>query len=152
MLVDGGGIPAFGRQARSQLDIGEDVVAPYLWTRSIRTVDVIALSHAHEDHIGGMPALVEDFRPKEIWTGATPASPTWNEVCERAAKNGTKIGPLQAGRQLPFGGAQVEVLAPPADYVPADTPKNNDSLVLRLRYGRHAFLLSGDVERPIERR
>ena len=152
MLVDGGGIPSFGHQTRSQLDIGEDVVAPYLWTRSIRTVDVIALSHAHEDHIGGMPALVEDFRPKEIWTGATPASPTWNEVCERAAKNGTKIVPLQAGRQLPFGGAQVEVLAPPADYVPADTPKNNDSLVLRLRYGRHAFLLSGDVERPIERR
>jgi competence protein ComEC len=33
-----------------------------------------------------------------------------------------------------------------------DTPENNDSLVLRLRYGRHAFLLCGDVERPIERR
>jgi competence protein ComEC len=152
MLVDGGGIPAFGGQTRSQLDIGEDVVAPYLWTRSIRTVDVIALSHAHEDHIGGMPALVEDFRPKEIWTGATPASPTWSRVCEDAAKNGAKIIPLQEGRELAFGGAQIDVLAPPVDYVPADTPKNNDSLVLRVRYGRHAFLLSGDVERPIERR
>jgi competence protein ComEC len=152
MIVDGGGIPAFGHQTRSQLDIGEDVVAPYLWTRSIRTVDVIALSHAHEDHIGGLPALVEDFHPKEIWTGATPASPTWNLVCEKAAKIGAKIVPLQEGRQLAFGGALIDVLAPPADYVPADTPKNNDSLVLRLRYGRHAFLLSGDVERPIERR
>ena len=37
MLVDGGGIPAFGRIARSQLDIGEDVVAPYLWDRGIRS-------------------------------------------------------------------------------------------------------------------
>ncbi len=152
MLVDGGGLPAFGRQTRSQLDIGEDVVAPYLWTRSIRTVDVIALSHAHEDHIGGLPALVEDFRPKEIWTGATPDSPTWDLVRAKAAKVGAKIIPLEAGKQMPFGGTQIDVLAPPADYVPGDAPKNNDSLVMRLRYGRHAFLLSGDVERPIERR
>jgi competence protein ComEC len=45
----------------------------------------------------------------------------------------------------------VEVLAPPADYIPLDDPKNNDSLVLRLRYGQRSFLLTGDVERPIER-
>jgi competence protein ComEC len=152
MLVDGGGIPAFGQQTRSQLDIGEDVVAPYLWTRSIRTIDVIALSHAHEDHVGGLPALVEDFHPKEIWTGATPESPTWNLVRQKAAKIGAKIIPLTAGQQFAMGGTQIDVLAPTADYVPSDTPKNNDSLVLRLRYRRHAFLLTGDVERPIERR
>ena len=152
MLVDGGGIPAFGRQARSQLDIGEDVVAPYLWSRSIRGVDVIALSHAHDDHAGGLPALIADFHPREIWTGATPPSPTWKLICEKAAKSGSRIVPLEAGSRLAFGGAQIDVLAPPLGYVPSDTPKNNDSLVLRLRYGRHTFLLSGDVERPIERR
>ena len=69
MLVDGGGIPAFGRIARSQLDIGEDVVAPYLWDRGFRTVDVVALSHAHEDHSGGLAALIADFHPREVWTG-----------------------------------------------------------------------------------
>ena len=84
MLMDGGGIPAFGRQYRSQLDIGEDVVAPYLWDRSIRTVDVIALSHAHEDHIGGLPALVSDFRPREVWAGATPESATWRTFVSTA--------------------------------------------------------------------
>ena len=63
MLVDGGGIPAFGHQTRSQLDTGEDVVAPYLWDRGMRSVDIVALSHAHEDHIGGLPALVADFHP-----------------------------------------------------------------------------------------
>jgi len=152
MLVDGGGIPVFGRQTRSQLDMGEDVVAPYLWTRSIRNIDVIALTHAHEDHVGGLPALVEDFHPKEIWTGATPESPTLDLVRRKAARIGAKIVPLSAGRIIAIGGAQIDVLAPPSDYVPSDTPKNNDSLVLRLRYGRHAFLLSGDVERPIERR
>ena len=152
MLVDGGGIPAFGQAARSQLDIGEDVVAPYLWDRSIRSVDVIALSHGHEDHIGGLPALIDDFHPKELWTGATPDSPTWRLVCQKAAKNGVRIVPFQAGQQMAFGSTRLDVLAPPADYVPSDTPKNNDSLVLRLRYGRHTFLLTGDAERPIERR
>jgi competence protein ComEC len=152
MLVDGGGIPAFGHASRSQLDVGEDVVAPYLWNRSIRKVDVIALSHAHEDHIGGLPALIDDFHPKELWTGATPDSPTWRRVCEKAAKNGVKIVPMEEGRQIALGGTEIDVLAPPTDYVPSDTPKNNDSLVLRLRYGRHTFLLTGDAERPIERR
>jgi competence protein ComEC len=152
MLVDGGGIPAFGHAARSQLDIGEDVVAPYLWTRSIRNVDVIALSHAHEDHIGGLPALIDDFHPKELWTGATPDSPTWRRICEKAAKQGIQIVPMQEGRQIALGGTKIDVLAPPPDYVPADVPKNNDSLVLRMRYGRHTFLLTGDAERPIERR
>ena len=36
MLMDGGGIPVFGHQTRSQLDTGEDVVAPYLWDRGMR--------------------------------------------------------------------------------------------------------------------
>ena len=44
----------------------------------------------------------------------------------------------------------VEILAPPAGYTPAAIPKNNDSLVMRVRFGRHSFLLSGDVERQIE--
>ena len=152
LLVDGGGIPAFGRQPRAQLDVGEDVVAPYLWNRSIRTVDVIALTHAHEDHIGGLPALVQDFHPKELWTGATPESPAWSLLCERAARNRVKIVPFSAYRRFAFGGAEIEVLAPPDDYAPADVPKNNDSLVLQIRYGRHSFLLTGDVERQIERR
>ena len=150
MLVDGGGIPAFGHQSRSQLDIGEDVVAPYLWDRALRRLDVIALSHAHEDHIGGLPALVNDFQPRELWTGVTPDYPAWRAVQQKAAENAVKIVPLHAPSRFSFGGAELEVLAPFPDYVPSDTPKNNDSLVLRIRYGRHSFLLPGDAERQIE--
>ncbi|MDQ6708169.1 MAG: MBL fold metallo-hydrolase, partial [Acidobacteriota bacterium] len=40
--------------------------------------------------------------------------------------------------------------APSLDYVPATTPKNNDSLVLRLVYGRNSFLMTGDMEKQIE--
>ena len=151
ILVDGGGIPAFGDRARSQLDIGEDVVAPYLWERGIGAVDVVALSHAHDDHVGGLPALVDDFHPREVWTGAVPECDAWKRVRDAAARRGAKIVTMQEPRRFAFGGAEVEILAPMDDYVAADVPKNNDSLVLRLRYGRHSFLLTGDVERPVER-
>jgi competence protein ComEC len=152
MLVDGGGIPAFGHQTQARLDIGEDVVAPYLWERRFHTIDVMVLSHAHEDHAGGLPALIADFRPRELWTGLTPESPAWDAVRAAAVRNGTRIVPLEAPRRMNFGGDEIEVLAPVAGYTPSDVPKNNDSLVLEIRHGRHEFLLSGDIESGIERR
>ncbi len=148
--MDGGGIPAFGGRAPSQLDTGEDVVAPYLWDRGFRTVDAIALTHAHDDHLGGLPALTADFHPAELWTGATPDSPGWRKLRHAAARAGTRIRPLSAPAHWAFGGAEIEVLAPLPGYEPAADPKNNDSLVLRIRNARHSFLLTGDVERPIE--
>ena len=150
MLVDGGGIPAFGRTARSQLDIGEDVVAPYLWDRGFRELDVVALSHAHEDHSGGLGALIADFHPREVWTGVTPESPEWRAVRDKAVAVGARIMPIRAPSRFAFGGAAIEVLAPTPDYVPVDEPKNNDSLVMRVTFGQRSFFLSGDVERPIE--
>ena len=152
MILDGGGIPSFGNRAKSQLDVGEDVVAPYLWDRNIRDVDVVALSHAHDDHIGGLPALVSDFHPRELWTGATPDSPAWRVLRDRAQRLGVKIMPLLAPQRFAWGGAQIEILAPFADYVPAGEPTNDDSLVMRVRYGKHSFLLCGDAERPVEYR
>jgi competence protein ComEC len=150
MLVDGGGFPAFGGRARSNLEIGEDVVAPYLWTRGIHRLDVIVASHGHEDHIGGLPALIADFRPREIWTGAEPDSAAWRAVRQAAARAGAKMAALTAPAKLSFGGALFETLAPLPGYEPGRSPGNNDSLVLRVCYGRTSFLLAGDAERPIE--
>jgi ComEC/Rec2-related protein len=87
MQVDGGGILQFGRVRKTNLDIGEDVVSPYLWTRGIRQLDVVVETHAHEDPIGGLPALPDNFRPKELWTGAN-ASPS---LSERTARLGVRV-------------------------------------------------------------
>lgn len=151
MLVDGGGIPTFGRRAPSQMDIGEDVVSPYLWDRSITHIDVMACTHAHADHIGGLAALLENFHTRELWTGANSENPAWIAFRKRAQRSGVRIMPMRRGEGRQFGGAQVEVLAPPPDYVAKATPGNNDSLAFRVTYGRHSFLLSGDIERQIEK-
>jgi competence protein ComEC len=150
MLVDGGGIPTFGHRAPAQMDIGEDVVSPYLWDRSIRNIDVMVCTHAHADHIGGMPALMENFHAKEIWTGANSENPTWAAFREKARKDGVRIVPLHRGQCFPYGGAELEVLAPAEDYEPKPAPHNNDSLAFRIEYGRHSFMLSGDIERQVE--
>ncbi len=150
MLMDAGGIASFGKRVRSGMNIGEDVVSPYLWSRSIRRLDVVALSHAHEDHMGGLPAILENFHVKELWIGAVPESPEWEAVRRKAEALGVKIIPQTQGREFPYGGVRFEILAPPAGYVAAAMARNNDSLVMRLTYGERSAILSGDVERQVE--
>jgi len=150
MLMDGGGIASFGKQVKTNLNIGEDVVSPYLWSRSIRRLDVVGLSHAHQDHIGGLAAVLENFHVRELWTGATPECPEWDALRRKATELRVKIVPLEQGRQFDYGGAHFEVLAPAATYVPAATPRNNDSLVLELAYGQRSVILCGDMERQLE--
>jgi len=151
MLVDGGGIPHFGTGPKPRIDIGEDVVSPYLWTRSIKHVDVVVATHGHEDHIGGLPALIENFRPEELWIGVMPGGEPWERLRAAALEHKVRIVKFRQGDRFDFGGAGFSVLSPSADYVPDDVARNDDSLVLRLAYGQHSFLLTGDIEGKIEK-
>lgn len=157
MIVDGGGLVTFGSRGvntrKPRLDTGEDVVSPYLWSRRLDRVDIIASTHAHDDHIGGLPALLENFRPRELWTGALPPEPaeSWKRVETTALRLGIRIVHQKAsGQEFDFGGARIEVLSPDPEYLPASTARNNDSLVMRIRYGERSILLTGDAEKPVE--
>ena len=150
MLVDGGGIPSFGHHTASQMDIGEDVVSPYLWDRAISRIDVMACTHAHADHIGGLPSLLANFHAKELWTGANSENPAWCALRAKARRDGVRIVPLHCGQHFRYGGADLEVLAPAVDYVAKEQPHNDDSLAFRVTFGERSFLLCGDIERPVE--
>jgi competence protein ComEC len=149
LLVDAGG-PIFG--SGSQLDFGEDVVAPYLWTRRISHLDTVAISHAHSDHIGGMAAILRDFHPKELWLGVLPPSrPLENLIAEAQALR-IKVVRHWEGDEFNLGGARFQVLFPPRDWPVGLAPSNNDSMVLRIAYGETSALLEGDAEKAVERR
>jgi len=147
MLVDGGGHLQFGRVTRSALDTGEDVVSPYLWSRGISQLDIVVATHAHQDHIGGLPAILENFRPKELWVGANPQP----ELLNRAARLKIPVIQQHAEPAFNFSGATIQMLSPPEDFPPTKAI-NNDSLAFRIAYGQRSFLLTGDMEKPMEAR
>ncbi len=151
MTLDAGGFPVFSGGRAPGIDTGEDVVSPYLWRRSIRRLDAVAISHLHADHAGGAAALIDNFRPRELWTAPPPDCAEWRLLAGRAARRNVHIRVLRRGQRFGYGGAEIEVLAPASGYTPGPAPHNADSLVLRVRYGRHAFLLTGDTERAGER-
>ncbi len=151
LLVDAGG-PAGGDQApHGNFEIGEDVVSPVLWSRNIRRLDVVALSHAHSDHMGGLLAILENFRPRLLIVGKNPDVPAYATVLSTARRLGVRVESRAAGDQFGFGGAHIDVLAPRADYVPGAAAKNDDSLVLHVIYRQTSVLLAGDAEAPSER-
>lgn len=150
MLIDAGGIPSFGRTHKPGLDIGEGVVSTYLWTRSVKRLDVVAMTHAHEDHMGGMSSVLKNFRPRELWTGAVQESPEWTGVRETARELGVTIREMRRSEPFRYGGVTIRVLAPDSDYISGPLPKNDDSLVMRFEYGKTSFLLTGDMEKKIE--
>ena len=150
MLVDGGGFPPMGRKRQPRLDTGEDVISPFLWSRSIRRIDIIVNTHAHEDHTQGLHAIIDNFHPRELWTGASPPSSVRDALFAHARSAGMLIRPMHAGDSFHFGQVRGVALAPVPGYVPGDAPANNDSLVLRIEFGRRSLLLAGDMESPIE--
>jgi competence protein ComEC len=150
MLVDGGGFGGSPRQAAQNFDIGEEVVSPLLWSRGIRHLDVVALSHAHSDHMGGLPAILRNFSPSELWVGNNPPVPPYVALLDQAHDLGVRVRTLRAGDLAALGSADVHVLAPLLDYRPESEPNNNDSLVLRVAYQSTSALLEGDAESPIE--
>ncbi len=145
MLVDAGGL--VGAPPGSNFDIGEEVVSPALWARGIRQLDAVAISHAHLDHIGGMPAVLANFHPKVMLVGNNPRSRTYAALLEQASRLGVPVEEHRQGDRWRLGAeTEVQALWPSREYLPKAEPGNNDSLVLRLAFGKTTALLEGDAQ------
>ena len=148
LLLDSGGLPGAGR---SEFDIGEDVVSPYLWQRGLGGLDAAAFSHSHIDHIGGMRAILRNFHPRELWYGPNYPSPEVQSVLEAADQLGTRRVERYRGDEFDFDGVHISVLSPPTDWELTPRGQDDASMVLRVSYAGHSALLVGDIHKRMER-
>jgi competence protein ComEC len=148
MLVDGGGVAA-GRflelQDQSTFSIGEDVVSAYLFSRGIRRLDQIALTHAHNDHLSGLFDVLSNFEVGELWLGRNPMIPAYRAFLELAQQRSVPLRLVEAGERI----GEFDVLHPPGRWRVRRAAENNDSVVLLLRSAGQTALFTGDLELPL---
>jgi len=154
LLIDGGG--AFGgfpgKPERNGIDPGEEAVSPYLWWRGITRIDVVAVTHGHQDHVGGLTAVLDNFRVGTLWIGREISGSALARLEDLARLRGVKIAQEVRGDKIDWDGAEGEVLWPESVTGDAAVPaKNNDSIVMHWAFGGRAFLLPGDAEKQVER-
>jgi competence protein ComEC len=140
LLMDAGGSPA------GTFDVGGRVVTPAVWALGERRLDWLALSHGDLDHIGGARRVLDDLSPGEVWEGiAVESSEEIQHL--RAAAQAQRITwrRVLAGHELDVGAVQMTVRHPARPDWQRVRVRNDDSLVLEVRYGDVAFLLTGDA-------
>ena len=133
MLIDAGSALRGNAGARA--------VLPFLRGRGIRGIDVLALTHPHEDHYGGAAAVLAALPVREIWIPEGIPREAFGPAV--AAWTGP-VRTVRAGERRRFGGADVVVRAPAN---PGEGGKPNErGMVLELRFGILSMWLPGDVE------
>ncbi|SDF52038.1 competence protein ComEC [Terriglobus roseus] len=151
MVIDAGGpMGSRTQNASSNFDIGEEIVSPMLWRQNIRRIDVLVITHAHSDHIGGALAILRNFHPQELWISVDAASPLLRGLIEEAKANNIAVRRMHAGDVAQLGSMSIIAESPRAGYKNGNEPQNDDSLVLRLGYGKASILIAGDAERDTE--
>ncbi len=162
LLVDGGGRPnitqrsgedgdgeeSFERDTRS---IGEGVVSQYLWSRGMDRVDYVLATHADADHIDGLNDVARNFSVRSAIVARTPSDdPEYARFAATMRDAGVTVDKIGAGDVLRIGGVSAQVLWPPATRDESAPSRNNDSIMLLIRYGEKTLLLTGDIEKQGE--
>lgn len=138
MLIDGG-----------PCDAGPAVVA-YLKKSGIDSIDVLIATHPHEDHIGGLLAVLDDIPVKQVIdSGLVTSTPTYRSYLELIDRKGIPYHIVDRGDTIDFDPeVTVEVLSPPPGMVGNKSDEdyiNDNSLALKITYNRLTFLLMGDT-------
>jgi competence protein ComEC len=147
LLVDAGGL-----SSSSSFDIGDRVVAPVIRSAGFRRIDLVALSHGDPDHIGGAASIVREFRPREVWEGIpVPRFAPLTALRLAAQAAGARWANVYADDRIWIDEVEIVARHPePADWE-RQKVRNDDSIVLDLRWRDVSVLLTGDIGRAVER-
>jgi competence protein ComEC len=160
ILIDGGG------SASDRFNIGERIIAPFLWKNKINRLDGLVITHPHADHYNGLFFVIRRFQPKVIWiNGDQENDHDYVRLLKLADNLDIKII-TPSSEMLLFFSADAKlrnISIPPKNN--SDSPirrhksgydkksnPNNRSLVLRLDTARLSYLFPGDINSFMEKR
>jgi competence protein ComEC len=150
ILVDAG--PC--KTPRGGFDAGLKAVVPFLRRQGINYIDAFVISHPHEDHIGGAPAVIENFPVGTVLdSGLHCPAGEYTHLLASVRSHHIRYRRVRTGNVIDLhDGVRLEVVSP-SDATPeseSDSAVNDSSVVVRVGYGKVHVLLSGDSERPAE--
>ncbi|WP_300259504.1 ComEC/Rec2 family competence protein [Clostridium sp.] len=129
---------------------GANELVKDLKNRGIKTIDIAIATHPHEDHIGGMDEVLENFDVKSFYAPKVAHTTKTYENMLKAVKNeGLKIKQIKEGTKIDLGkDTKVEVYSPvKSEY----EELNNYSPVMKISYGQNSFMFTGDAESLVEK-
>ena len=147
VVIDGGGKP--GTDETLGGDPGSQVVVPYLRSRGISTVDLLVATHADDDHAQGLNAVAGRLTVNAaLINGYSGTSKPYNRLLQRLRSKKVPLYIARRGQTIPLGkDTRLEVLAPTdIPILNGRSVSNNQSIVLRLVFGKSRFLFTGDAE------
>ncbi len=147
LLIDGGGSES------PRFNVGEDIIARFLWQRGIKRLDMIMVTHSDADHYNGIPFLLHRFRPQTLWVNDFSGhDPNWDAMLQLAHRLHISVRIPQSGETLiRAGNAGIVSLGNPSE--PYGNAINDSSLILRFgEDGGHDFscLFAGDISHKAE--
>lgn len=146
MLIDAGGSPS------DEFDVGDRVVAPLLKQLGVRRVDTLVVTHGDLDHAGGAATVLREFQPFDLWEGVpVPPLPLLAQLRRQAVDAGTRWTTVQRHDSFVVDDVRVLVRHPGLPDWERQKVRNDDSIVLELRWHEVSVVLAGDVGREVER-
>jgi len=122
----------------------ESKVVKYLQDQGISTIDVVVATHPHEDHIGGMSAVLNGFTVKQfIDSGYPHTTSTYENMLNLIDERNIPFRTVANGDTIAFDPAiTVQVLNPQKTFT---DDINQNSVVLKMTYGKISYLFTGDA-------